>query len=411
MKQGTQAGVRYNEARVHALIAAAICWVGVLGYVALSSGNRSIFGPLEWSDFVHFYSLGDIAKTRDSALLYDPVAQHARQAALVPESGESYFIPVYGPQTAVIFAPLSLFPYFLAGLVWALVTMAIYAWAVRLAWKPARLLLPDRVFLIAAVLAFPPSWQLPLHGQTTAFLLLAFAGGWKALEADNRVLAGMALSLVAIKPQFGIVLALVAIVSREGRLIVGVLTGVAIQALAVLAVFDASVFSAYADVVRRMPALTNLLEPQSFKMHSLSALTHLLPNRADQLVWGFLSILVVVATAWVWRQAQPWRVRIGVLVLGSALVNPHLTIYDVSVLVLPIIWIGGWLLEQEASTHWYWQSVYLLTIALAIPTAAIVGVQLSPIFAATLFAQTVRVVVSDVQSHQHPALHQALVSQ
>jgi hypothetical protein len=386
--------LRYDQAKAHATIAAAICWLGVFAFVGLGAGNRSIFGPLKWSDFVHFYTLGDIARTHDSSLLYDAAGQHARQAALVPASADDGFIPVYAPQTALLFAPLSQLPYFAAGLVWALVTMGIYGGAVWMAWRPARLVLPDRRFLVVAALAFPPVWQLTIHGQTTALLLAAFAGGWWALEADRRVLAGLAFSLVSIKPQFGLVLAPVAILAGEGRLIAGVLIGIALQMLAVVAVFDPSVFRAYAETLRRVPALTEALEPQAFKMHSLRALTHILPGPADLLVWGMLSITVIVATVWVWRRAQPWRIRLGVLVLASALVNPHLTIYDATLVVLPIIWIGGWLLEHQTQTDWYWQRVYWLGVAFLIPTAAVVKVQLSPILMAVLFAKIVRIACS-----------------
>jgi hypothetical protein len=369
----------------------------VAAFVVLGAGNRSVFGPLKWSDFVHFYTLGDIGRARESALLYDAVAQHARQVALVPESDPEGFIPVYAPQTALMFAPLSLLPYFTAGLVWALVTMGVYAWAVWLAWRPARLFLPDRRFLIAAALAFPPVWQLPTHGQTTAFMLVAFAGGWWAREAGRRVLAGMALSLVAIKPQFGVVLAPVAMFAGEGQLIGGVLLGVAVQLFAAYALFGASSLTAYAETLRGIPALTAFLEPQAAKMHSLAALTHLLPGRADTVVWAISSVAVIAATAWVWRRTELWRVRFGVLVLASALVNPHLTIYDVTVLVLPFIWIGGWLLEQQAQTDWYWQRIYWLAVALLIPTAAIVRVQLSAILMASLFVRVVLVVIGETR--------------
>jgi alpha-1,2-mannosyltransferase len=401
--------LRYEQAKVHAAIVAVICWVWVFASIGLGAGNRSVFGPLTWSDFVHFYTLGDIAHTQESFLLYDAVGQQARQVALVPESSTERFIPVYAPQTALLFLPLALLPYFSAGLVWALITMAVYGWSVWVAWRPARLLLPDRRFLVAAALAFPPVWQLPGYGQTTAFVLVAFAGGWCAMEADRRLLAGVVLSLIAIKPQFGLVLAAVAIVAGEGRLIAGVLVGVGVQVLATLAVFDFSVFTAYAAAIRRIPTISALLEPQAVKMHSIRALTHLLPGRLDALVWTMLSVAVIVATAWVWRQMLPWRARFGVLVLASVLVNPHLTIYDVTLLVLPVLWIGGWLLELEEQTDWYWQRVYWIAAALMIPTAAIVEVQLSPILIAALFVRIVVIASSRARISSRPAcLHVAL---
>jgi alpha-1,2-mannosyltransferase len=381
--------VEYRQARGHAMIAAVIGWLSVAAFVGLGPSNRSLFGPLKWADFAHFYTLGHVARTRSTALLYDGSALHARQVALVADSSDEGFLPVYGPQTALLFAPLSLLPYFTAGLLWALATMAIYACVVWLAWRPARRVLPDRVFLIAAALAFPPIWQLILHGQTTAVVLVAFTAGWAALEADRRVLAGLALSLIAIKPQFGLVLAPVALLAGEWRLIAGVLVGVCVQALAVVIVFGVSALAAYASAISRLPALTDALEPNAYKMHSLRSLTHMLPGRADAIAWGILSVAVIAATGWVWRRPQAWRLRLGVLVMASALVNPHLTIYDVTVLALPIIWIGGWILERQVDTAWYWQRVYWITGALLFPTAAVMPIQLSTILVAELFVRIV----------------------
>jgi hypothetical protein len=384
--------LRYSQARAHAMIAAVIGCASVVVFVGLGPTNRTVFGPLKWADFIYFYTLGDIARTRSSSVLFDFDARQARQTALVPESAENRFIPVYGPQAALIFAPFSLLPYFTAGVMWALFTVAVYAWAVWIAWRPARVALPDRTFVFAAAFGFPPFWQLLLHGQNTALVLAAFAGAWWALEAGCPVFAGMVLSLLTIKPQFGFVLAPVALIAGEWRLISGVVIGVAIQAAAVLAVFDASVFRTYAVMASHLPAFADALEPDAYKMHSLRALTHLLPEPADAWLWGALAIAISAATAWIWRRTPSWRLRFGALVLASVLVNPHVTIYDATVLALAFVWLGGWLLEQQVETTWYWQRVYWISMAFLLPTAAVVPVQLSPVLIAELFAKTVRAV-------------------
>ena len=383
--------IRYRQARAHAIIAAVIGCAWVIAFVGLGSTNRTVFGPLKWADFVHFYTLGDIARTRSASVLFDFDACHARQTALVPESADDRFIPVYGPQAALLFMPLSLLPYFTAGLIWALVTIAVYAWAVWIAWRPARDGLPDRTFVIAAAFGFPPFWQLLLHGQNTALVMLAFAGAWWCLERGRPVPAGIALSLLTIKPQFGLVLAPVALLAGEWRLIAGVAAGVALQAAAVLAVFDASVFRSYAAMLSRIARMADALEPHPYKMHSLYALTRLLPAPAGLFVWGALSLAVIAATSWIWRRTASYPLRFGVLVVASVLVNPHLTIYDATVLALSGIWLGGWLVEHQTDTMWYWQRAYWITVAFLLPTAAIVPVQLSPILITELFVRIVRV--------------------
>jgi hypothetical protein len=378
--------IPYRRAKHHAVIAAVIGWVAVAAFIALGTDDRSIFGPLKWGDFVHFYTLGNIARTRQGGLLYDAAAQHARQVELVPASAPDGFIPVYGPQTALVFAPLSLFPYLAAGMMWGVATLGVYAFALITAWRPARHVFPDRLFVVAAALAFPPVWQLMIYGQTTAIVLLAFALAWSALERDRPVWAGFALSLLSIKPQFAIVLGALAIVTGEWKVIAGGILGIGLQVGAVMAIFDASVLKAYAEVLRHVPSDIGRLEPAPYKMHAVRALTSVLP-RFGWTVWALCAVAIIAFAIRVWQLNVSWRLKFGFAVFASVLVNPHLTIYDVTVLALPIVWIGGWLLEEESDTTWFWQFVYWIYVALLFPTAVVVPVQLSTVLMLVLFVK------------------------
>ena len=116
----------------------------------------------------------------------------------------------YGPpHAALMFAPAAELSYQHALLLWSVITIVGYALIVWSAWKVVADRLPDRTFVIAAAAAFPPFWSLILHGQVTVILLAAFWAGWLALERHRRWLAGFAFGLLAIKPQFGIPLAVV----------------------------------------------------------------------------------------------------------------------------------------------------------------------------------------------------------
>jgi hypothetical protein len=68
-------------------------------------------------------------------------------------------------------------------------------------------------------------------------------------------------------------------------------------------------------------------------------------------------------------------------------VSPHTAIYDVTVVALPVIWLGGWLLEQNLDATWFWQSVYWLAVALFLPTALLIKVQLSVVIMAVMFVR------------------------
>jgi hypothetical protein len=72
-------------------------------------------------------------------------------------------------------------------------------------------------------------------------------------------------------------------------------------------------------------------------------------------------------------------VRLGIVILASLLVNPHVIVYDVTLLALPLLWFGAYVLEPGRHAHaaTFGSMVYWLFVTLFIPTAAVIGVQLS----------------------------------
>jgi hypothetical protein len=383
--------IRYREARGHAIVLACISWIAAAVIVLASPGRRDLMGHLKGADFVHFYTLGRIALTGQTSALYDGPAQHRLQTQWLPESAGDSFVPVYPPQTALLFAPLAWFPYGVAALLWAAATAAVYALVVRTAWRPARAALTDTTFVIAAAAGFPPFWSLVLHGQTTTLPLIGFCLGWLALERRRPFLAGLALGIVAIKPQFGLVLAAVAVICAEWALVAGVIASVALQTAAAGLVLGSSVVSAYLATVRQLPQLSPLLEPKPYQLHSIRAITSLIPWVGTP-IWLLLSAVVIWQSVRVWRSAYPVRVRLGVLIVATVLVSPHLTIYDAAVLVLPLLWIGGWI-ETEGCldlSATFWPAVYWLFVTFFVPTALFIRVQISVLVLGWLYVKVTK---------------------
>lgn len=384
--------MRRAEARGHAVILAGVLWIGAAVLYLGSPGALDMFGRLKGPDFVHFYTLGRVALLGEPDLLYDRRALHEFQTAIVPDGAPERFEPVYPPQTAVLFASIAWMPYGAALLAWTLFTAAIYALAVFLAWRRWRGALPDRVLVVAAAAGFPPFWNLILHGQTTAVPLLAFLLGWLALERRRPFWAGCALSLLALKPQLGLVLAAIVIAGGEWRMLAGALAGSAAQVLVVWGALGAGVIAAYAEVLRNLPRLADLLEPRPYQLHSIKAVTRLLPGAADTSIWLLVSAIVVWQTIRVWRSGEPVAVRIAVVVLASVLVSPHLTIYDATLLALPLLLLGGWVESagHERAAAQYWPAVYWLFVAFLVPVALVTKVQVSVFLLCWVFAIAVR---------------------
>ncbi len=386
-----------RHAKGHAIVLAVILWIAaaVIGFTGAS--DRGIAGPLKGADFVQFYTLGHLASSQRIASMYDGARLHQAQVELIPESKREIYPPVYPPQAAVLFAPVTGLSYQRALLVWSLITIAGYGLIVWSAWKPVADLLPDRTFVVAAAAAFAPFWSLVLHGQVTIILLAAFWAGWLALERRRHWLAGFAFGLLALKPQFGIPLAVVVLMCGEWAMLAGAVSSVMAQAAVVWLVLGTGAFTAFAESIPMTVAYADMLEAKPFLSHSLRAVTRLTPNWIGLPAWAAVSAVVLWFIVRVWKSRAPIRVRLGAVVLASALVNPHMIIYDLTVLALPLLWFGAYLQEpaRREQAERYWVAVYWLFVLTFMPTAAAIGVQASVFVMVWLLILVVRTVEGD----------------
>jgi hypothetical protein len=368
-----------RHATQQAIILATLLWIAAAVVVIARPGARGLAGPLKGADFVHFYTLGHVAASRQVDTIYDMRALHTVQVALVPESKPELYPTVYPPQAALLFTPFSGWPYLPSLLVWNALTIALYGLIVWSAWRRVSGQLSDARLNIAAAAAFPPFWSLIVYGQITIVILAAFWLGWLALERRQSYLAGVAFGLLALKPQFGVPLAAVVLACGQWHMVAGAVSSVAAQAVVIWLAFGATVFTAFARSLHITVTYADWLESKPYMSHSLRAVTRLLPDWIGLPLWMALSAAVLWYTVRVWRTDAPIRVRLGVVMLASLLVNPHVIVYDVVVLALPLIWFGGYMLEPERREHApaLGVMVYWLFVALFIPTAAIIGVQAS----------------------------------
>ena len=161
------------------------------------------------------------------------------------------------------------------------------------------------------------------------------------------------------------------------------------------AAFESAEWSAARPVDRErwLLKLADLLEAKPFLSHSLRAVTRLAPNWIGVPIWAIVSAIVLWYTVRAWKSRAPLRVRLGVVVLASALVNPHMIVYDLTVLALPLVWFGAYMQEPaRRDAGPYWMLVYWLFVTTFMPTAAAIGVQLSVFVMAALLMVVSRAV-------------------
>lgn len=355
--------VSAHEARAHALILATAVWI--VGAV------RLLTSPLVGSgDFCFFYTSGWLARTGNVERLYSSGAFHATQVALVPSSADVWFPTVYPPQAAFLMAPISALPYEWAMYLWGLVSLALTAVILAGAYRAVRHQLPDITLAILAAAAFQPLSELIVSGQISVVVLAACYLGWLALERDRPMLAGAALGLLGIKPQFGLPFAVIVLATRNWRMLIGALLCVLGQVIAVWATMGAEALTGFANMTPAILGNIDALEVATQRSHSIRALTRLAPVWLGLPLWVVTCGLVLWQVVRVWRSDAPLTVRFGLAILAAVLCNPHLIVYDAVLLMLPLLWFASWL-ESGA----YQGLLYALFLVFLVPVGAFTAVQ------------------------------------
>jgi hypothetical protein len=212
---------------------------------------------------------------------------------------------------------------------------------------------------------------------------VGFAVAWAALESGHPFVAGLATGLIALKPQLGLVIAVVALIDTQWLLVAGAVSSIAAQNLVTIVAAGPDILREYAETTVAVARTAPTAEVKPYLQHSLRVIATLVPAPASTVLLLVGSIAVVWAVASIWRSSKNWRVRMGAVVIGSVLVDPHLYVYDATLLVLPGLWLGQAIGEEP----WFWQRAYWIVVTLFVPTAAVIGIQLSVVLLLELLWQ------------------------
>ncbi len=203
--------------RIHGLLLAACLWT-VYAVNMSTPGLLDRNGLVKGTDFLHFYTLGKLALQGRGDLLYDMRAQAELTRQLVAQAPDSLYVPLYGPQVSLLFAPFARMPYGWALTVWLAVNVLLYAFCCCAVWKTCPSLQKDRWTVLILAMAFPGFFHLLAWGQTSGLALLCFTLAYLALRSDRRLLAGLAIGALIFKPQLGLAAAVVFVIARQWKL-------------------------------------------------------------------------------------------------------------------------------------------------------------------------------------------------
>jgi len=178
-------------------------------------------------DYPAFYAAGSIAAAGDWDELYSQERQQREQTGLIDDAG-GYLYFSYPPFVAGGYALLAAPAYAWSSLLHTFLMAAALAGSVALLWPWLRRIGWPPPAVYVAALAFYPLLRAVPGGQNTALSLLLLAAAIR-LESDGRLAwAGVALALLLYKPQFGVVIVPLLIVSRRWKVLAGWSGGAAV---------------------------------------------------------------------------------------------------------------------------------------------------------------------------------------
>ncbi len=325
----------------------------MVGWFVLAALNCAVIIP--WlSTLVHprdsdaFYVAAQMYRRNPGHMLYDLGLQlHARQQILgiSRAAASKYFLPFnHLPYELVLWLPMTALPAHLAFWVWRIENLGLLALA---SWLFAKTLVSERdvktVFLISLAF-FPVPWCL-LMGQDSLVILALFAVCLWCLKREQDIFAGIALGLCLFKFQFVLPIMAIMLFRRSWR----VIAGFASSAMMVLAVSTAMVgYDGMSNLLRLW------LQGESGTITCIDPLT--MPNIRGLIAgipnFGLRPPAMLIATAAIsglllllaTREVKTTHVpeyTLAISVCFAVLVSFHTNVYDLAILILPILMLFG----------------------------------------------------------------------
>ena len=371
----------------HGAILALCLWSVYLWNIAMP-GILDRAGNLKGTDFLHFYTLGSLALAHRGADLYNMRAQAELAAQRVPAAAGIRYLPLYPPQVSILFAPFAQLSYLWALVLWLTLSALIYGLCCYAVWRACPNLRNYKLTVLILALAFPAFWHLIAWGQTSALALACFTLAFFALRAQRELLAGLAFGCLFFKPQLGLAVAIVFLITLRWKIVAGALLSALAQLSVAWLYYGPAPLREWMRVLLDVPHSLPLLEPKPYQTHCLRTFWSMLVpwSSASFTLYVITALLISALTVACWRSRMPLSLRYSALLLSTVLLAPHLTVYDLVILAPAFLLVSDWVVTQSDNATPHLKLLLYLAFALPLlgPLARWTHLQLSVLAMAAL---------------------------
>jgi hypothetical protein len=296
-------------------------------------------------DFISFYTAGRIARAGDWIKVYDMQREVALQSSIAGRSlPMDEFLPYNHPPLLLPFqAWMAVDVYTQAYLYWIMIRLLLILTAGFWIFRMVRRLGWDRLsswfFTIECVLFYPVFIGL-IKGQDTSLALLGLVVCLSGLVRSNDMESGLGLSLLLIRPQLALPLALPFIFKRRriwwwflvGAVLLGLYSFLMVGWQGVRDFLNQVAISANGETVAI----------HSFAMYNLKGmLIRLFPALETTVIpaitWMAYLLTIVILCVWWARSTDIHPRQFGLAVILTLFFSPHLHDHDLALLLIPIM--------------------------------------------------------------------------
>ncbi|WP_428672076.1 glycosyltransferase family 87 protein [Roseibium sp.] len=327
-QQGLRAGDWLNWERIRfACVCSAILYVlGLVWMLAVPNKFGSPNGVV-MMDYLSFWLAGKQALSGAPELVYNPPAFSALQREL--SGSDTQFGFFYPPTFQMMQSLFAVLPYRAAFAAFIVVTTGLLFLVCRL--------ITGKWLLAACLILIPACANNAFHGQNAALTAALYGFFLLGIERQRMILAGIAVGLLTIKPQLGILIPFALLASWNWRTLLSAsVTTLAFAGLsaAVLGLGVWLVFWQQAPVAAAVMKFGGVEWGKMISVYGAGRVAGLGDTAATvlQVIFG----LGALAAVWLaWRRSERMVVRAPVLVGGALLVTPFALSYDMTLIVVP----------------------------------------------------------------------------
>lgn len=338
----------------------------------------------DWhSAFIYFYGIGHIANDYPAVRIYDYSLQQKVFNEINPAVEGFYGPSPYPPFVALFFSLFAHFPFNVAYVLWAVISLTLYFTGIAASLKgafPGERLKISLVFCFA--LEFCPFLVYTFaNGQLAAIAVASVGVAIYQESCSKPIRSGLALSILAYKPSLLLLLIPMLVVTRRFKTLFGFMTGAAILSLAATAITGVQIWPAYVRFLRLFGKVAGLEGHPGLNLAryiDLSSFSFLVPGGRSWFgLATLISVTVTVAAVLavlLWRSAKAGRsaqhLAWAATLTWTLLLNVYVPIYDSVLVVVAIILTLRAIQEHEWTGVMGW-AIFLSLLIFAVSWGAI----------------------------------------